>query len=187
MERRGHNLLQRPGPGPNRQGKLAFISGEEAIPRAMSMAAAALARGERVLILDGGNCFDAYPIARAARRHGLAPEPILKRLFVSRAFTCHQMSALIREKLGPELRRLGARKAVIMGLLYTFCDEDVPEREACALLNKIMESLQEISQEGYSILVADPFFQRPALRMRTLLSVTGQEFRIPLTPSETGD
>jgi len=170
MERQEYNLI----PRPSRQGKLVFISGEEALPRAMIITAAALARGEHVLLLDGGNCFDAFPIARAARRHGLSPEAMLKRLFVSRAFTCHQMSALISEKLGPELMRLGARKVVILGLLYTFCDEDVPEREACALLSKIMESLQEISQEGYSILVAEPSFQRPALRMRKLIT------RIPL-------
>jgi len=179
MESQEYNLM----PRPSRQGRLAFISGEGALPRAMSMAAAALARGELVLLLDGGNCFDVYPIARAARMHGLAPEPMLKRLFVSRAFTCHQMSALIREKLGPELRRLGAQKVVILGLLYTFCDEDVPEREAHTLLKKTMESLQGISQGGCSILVAEPSLQRPALRMRKL--ITRIPFTLPSPPHPT--
>jgi hypothetical protein len=115
------------------------------------------------------------------RMHGLAPEPVLKRLFVSRAFTCHQMSALITERLGPELRRFGAQRVIILGLLYTFCDDDVPEKEAHALFKKTMDSLQGISQEGYYILVAEHSFQRPALRMEKLLTST------PLRLPKTGD
>ena len=168
--------------GPRRQGRLAFLFGEEALPRALSLTAASLARGEPVLLLDGGNSFDAYPIARAARRHGLSPEALLRRLFVSRAFTCHQMSALIREKLGSEFRRLGARKAVILNLLHTFLDEDVPEEEACALLQGVVEGLQGIAQEGYSILGAEPSTQRPPLRMRALLEIVGHIPRL-LTPA----
>ena len=50
-----------------------------------------LARGRRVYCLDGGNLFDPWRLTELARAHGLDPEALLERVFVSRAYTCYQL------------------------------------------------------------------------------------------------
>ncbi len=152
------------------------------MPRALGLTAEVLARGEPVLVLDGGNCFDVYPIAGAARRQRRAPESFLTRLFVSRAFTCHQMTALVREGLGAGLRAHGARKAVVLGLLRTYSDEDVPGHEACALFRDALGALRSAARRGHSILIAEPDLDpgRRAMlspRMRALLGVMDRGLR----------
>lgn len=169
-------------PVPRQQGRLLFLFGEGAVPRALGLTADVLAGGEPVLLLDGGNCFDVYPIAGAARRQRLIPESLLARLFVSRAFTCHQMTALAREGLGSGLRAYGARKAVVLGLLRTYSNEDVPGYEACALLRGALEALWSAVREGHSILIAEPDLdpERRAVlspRMRAILGVMDRGLR----------
>ncbi len=45
-------------------------------------------------ILDGGNTFQGYSLARALRRHTRDIAGPMQRVMLSRAFTCYQMSAL---------------------------------------------------------------------------------------------
>lgn len=187
IEKQGQELIRTAGPGVGRWGRLVVLLGDEALPRAMSLTAVSLAGGEAVLLLDGGNRFDAYPIARAARRWRMPPEDLLRRLFVSRAFTCHQMSALVRESLRPEIERRGARKAIILSLLHTFLDEDVPEREACTLLQGAVESLRRIAREGYDVLLTEPSLRQPVLRMKVLLPILGRTILLRSGPVPTVD
>src|SRR3990172_621482 len=55
----------------------------------------------------------------------------LSRIRVSRAFTCHQMEALLSHRLPGALSRFDARLALVLGLPETFADADVPYAEAC--------------------------------------------------------
>jgi hypothetical protein len=60
----------------------------------------------RIYCLDAGNRFDPYPLALAARARQLPPELFLERVLISRAATCHQMTAVIEEMLIPLARDL---------------------------------------------------------------------------------
>ena len=51
-------------------------------------------RGE-VTVLDGGNRFQAYPVAHLIRRQTPDVRAAAERLFIRRAFTCYQMLALL--------------------------------------------------------------------------------------------
>ena len=51
--------------------------------------------GSNVVFIDGGNTFRLYKIARLAQLHQLDPRQVLKRIFISRAFTAYQLTCLL--------------------------------------------------------------------------------------------
>ena len=109
---------------------LAALYGPEAVPLALALTAQ-IALQRPVWVIDGGNRFDALWLAEYVARGGNAPEPVLARIRISRAFTCHQMAERILS-LPPQ-----AAPLVILHLLDTFYDENVPITEARRLLNAL--------------------------------------------------
>jgi len=93
----------------------------------------AVHQGQRVLIIDAGNACNVYWLSRIARWMGLNPDTILSQVFLARAFTCFQTASLVRK--APELaRRHNADSVVIVGLLETFFDEQVPLERAVGFI-----------------------------------------------------
>jgi hypothetical protein len=127
-------------------------------PGACRLALRALARpllsGEAVVAVDGGNRFDPYEVARAERALGGSGREALSRLLVSRAFTCHQLEALLASRLPGALARSGARVVLVLGLPETFADEDVPYAEACRVFRGCLSALRRLSREGTRVVVA---------------------------------
>src|SRR5512134_9534 len=101
-------------------GKMAGIFGDGACPLALRALTGPLLRGETAVAVDGGNRFDPYAIGRTAAALGGNGREALSRIRVSRAFTCHQMEALLVRKLPTALVRYDARLALILGLPETF-------------------------------------------------------------------
>ncbi len=128
---------------------------------ALHMAFAGIAREKPVVYLDGGNSFDPFLISKVARRAGLAPEDLLSRIYISRAFTCHQMQALVVDRLAGALNELGADVAIVYGLLNTFYDEDVPFGEAYDLLKGATAEFARLAEHGARILIACPDTKLP--------------------------
>ena len=109
---------------------LAVLYGPDAVPLALALTAQ-IALQRPVWVIDGGNRFDALWLAEYVARGGNAPEPVLARIRISRAFTCHQMAERVLS-LPPR-----AAPLVILHLLDTFYDENVPITEARRLLNAL--------------------------------------------------
>ena len=59
--------------------------------------AARLALAGPLQVLDGGNQFNVYPVARALRRQTADLAAALGRIQIARAFTCYQMSVLLAQ------------------------------------------------------------------------------------------
>jgi hypothetical protein len=137
---RASALCLRPAPG-----NLAGFFGTGAHRLALRALARPLLTGEPVVAVDGGNRFDPYEIGKAERALGGSGREALPRILVSRAFTCHQMEALLSRRLGPALDRSGARIAVIFGLPETFTDADVPFAEACRVFRSCLSSLRRLA------------------------------------------
>ena len=87
-------------------GKMAALFGPGAVRLALRAAAPLLLAGEPVVAVDGGNRFDPYEVGRAERALGGSGRVALSRLLVSRAFTCHQMEALLCRDLPAALARI---------------------------------------------------------------------------------
>jgi hypothetical protein len=110
----------------------------------MNSFAARLALVGSVLVLDGGNSFDALSIARQVRRQTADLEAVLGRLRVARAFTCYQMVAMLCGLAGSELPG-GPTAVLALDLLATFCDESVPLLERSRLLDQALAHLRRLS------------------------------------------
>lgn len=149
-------LVQRFAAAP--PGKLYCLHGGREVFRLSLYAVShALLRGMPIALVDGTNRFDLYAVADVVRRlgtRGATPEDLLRRIFVSRAFTCYQMEAVLTERLPRFLVREKISVAVIFGLLDTFYDEQAPLFEVKAGLQRIMASLRQLKRENIAVLVA---------------------------------
>jgi len=136
-----------------RRGKMAGIFGEGACALALRALARPLLHGEAVVAVDGGNRFDPYAISKAARALGGDGREALSRIRVSRAFTCHQMEALLAHRLAPALARFDAGLALVLGLPETFTDADVPYPEACRIFRGCLSALGRIASTGARVVL----------------------------------
>jgi hypothetical protein len=107
-----------------------------------------------VVFVDGGNTFQLYHIARLARLHGLDPKQTLERIYISRAFTAYQITALVLEKLGETIKRYDAKLAIISDIAGFFLDKAVPETEARRVYSQVTAYLHNFAKENHIILIA---------------------------------
>ena len=88
-----------------------------------------------VRVLDGGNHFNAYLVARSIRRFTADIDSALTRISLARAFTCYQMEALLAAAtLLVQQQPASAPAALVLDLLATFYDENVALIERQRLL-----------------------------------------------------
>ena len=98
-----------------------------------------------VIFVDGGNTFNPYLISTVAREYGLDPKSTLERVFVSRAFTAYQLSALVLETLEDALKHYRSKLVLISEIISLFLDRDVPTREALEVFKKMMFHLADLA------------------------------------------
>ncbi|MEW6567227.1 MAG: hypothetical protein AB1449_03495 [Chloroflexota bacterium] len=133
------------------QPRLALLWGTQAPTRTLLAAATVVAaRGLPLRLFDGGNSFDGYFVARLARRLTSDPQAVLRRLRLSRAFTCFQLAELI------ENAPAAPDPLFVLDLLATFYDESVPLRDSERLLATTLTHLKRLAQAGPVIVGARP-------------------------------
>ena len=114
-----------------------------AASQAMLTFAACLAQLGPLQVLDGGNRFNAYLVARALRQAG-APDMslVLGRIHVARAFTCYQMTTMLENTVA------SPRPTLVIDLLDTFYDESAPLPERRRLAQQCVLRLRVLSQQA---------------------------------------
>lgn len=117
------------------------------------LACQGLLQAENLIVLDGGNVFDPYLVSQLARKAGREPEDFLRRIRISRSFTCHQMLSLMR-KVESASRRWKSPFILLLGPLTAFYDESVPNYEAWALFRSFQEELEHLNRVGFRLLLA---------------------------------
>jgi hypothetical protein len=111
---------------------------------------AGLALRGPLTILDGGNCFPAYRLIRAVRGRTEDLSGTLACIFLRRAFTCHQMLALLE---GTPSR---PQPYILLDLLATFYDEQVPEPESRRLLESCLRQVERLAQSAPVLVTVAP-------------------------------
>jgi hypothetical protein len=111
-----------------------------------------LVEEKRILYLDGANQTSPLLIARFARERGLEPSAFNRLIRVSRAFTCFQLTELIR-RVPKFLERFDANVLIVTALPDLFFDEDVRDREASASFEHALEGLRAIAPLPISVAV----------------------------------
>ena len=139
-------------------GTLYGVHGDSSVFRLALIAAGyTLLQGVPVTLVDGSNRFDLYGLAEFERRMAggqCTPDDLLRNIFISRAFTCYQMEAVIAERLQPFVRGRGSPVVLIFGLLDTFYDEQAPLRDVRLGVQRMLRALQGLKRDGVSVLVA---------------------------------
>jgi hypothetical protein len=107
---------------------------------------------KRVLYLDGANQISPLLVARFARERGLDPSAFNCLIRVSRAFTCFQLTELIR-RVPKFLETFDPNVLIITALPDLFFDEDVRDREARASFEHALEGLGKLAALPLSIAV----------------------------------
>lgn len=111
-----------------------------------------LLQEKRILYLDGANQISPLLMARFARERGLESSAFNRLIRVSRAFTCFQLTELIR-RVPKFLETFDASFLIVTALPDLFFDEDVRDREARASFEHALEGLREIAPLPISVAV----------------------------------
>ncbi len=168
-------LLDVPGFPAGKPVRKALIMGEHPQDLTVYLGALAASLGYKVLVADGANAFDPYIVSKFARRNGFCPEALLKKIAVARAFTCHQLATLIRERLEPMVDPGIPPLILFLGPCTMFFDEDVRGEEAALLFRKTLAKVQEMSRRGVFFLMSQSFSgfnKKRSFLMRDLVNFT---------------
>lgn len=104
--------------------------------------AAVAARGGEVSLREGANRFSPYAVGALARRWGVAPDEVLRRIRLARAFTAHQMVTLVDSWSDALLSRHVLPSLLVASDPTLLCqDADVPPDESVALQVHMAEVL----------------------------------------------
>ncbi len=115
-------------------------------PQILTLLARLSARSP-LLVLDGGNQFNAYQVARAVQGRS----EILNGIKISRAFTCYQMVSLL-EGLNPMRETI-----LFLDFLATFFDESASFADRSRLLAFSLIHIRKLSlQNGLLVTVHPP-------------------------------
>jgi hypothetical protein len=122
--------------------RLSLLILDEHSRRLLPTLIARLALHAPLRVLDAGNCFPAYPIAREVRRQTVDLNAILERIQVARAFTCYQALALLEET------PVDSTPVLILSLLSTFYDESARLAERKRLLTRCTQEIQRLCRRA---------------------------------------
>jgi hypothetical protein len=136
-----------------------LVMGPRTIYPTLLALTARLAEVGPVRVVDGGNRFNAYKVARAA--HGRSE--ILNRITVSRAFTCYQVLSLLENTPAIQV------PFVVLDLLNTFYDESVQIGERKRLLRACIAHLKRLEQAAGGVVSVQP----PTIPSQTAVELLG--------------
>jgi len=127
-------------------GRWILLVGPRTLNSTMLEAIAKLGDIGPVRVLDGGNRFAAYKVARAVRGK---PE-ILNRITVARAFNCYQVLSVLEDT--PSI----PSPFVVLDMLSTFYDESVKARERKRLLYSCIVQLKRLVRNAGGVVSIHP-------------------------------
>jgi hypothetical protein len=106
------------------------------------------------VFIDGGNTFRLYKVSQLARLHHLRPRNVLQRIFISRAFTAHQMTSIILDKLEESVTKYDAKLVIISDFQGLYLDKDLPPEESREIFSQVTAYLSKLAEEKSVILLA---------------------------------
>ena len=123
-------------------GRILLLLAPDSATGALFEMVARLALQGPVYVLDGGNTFQGYPLARALRRHTPDIAAVMQRVLLARAFTCYQMAALCTEE------DFAPHPILVLDFLATFYDQGVRVAERRRLLKACLRRLDVLSRRA---------------------------------------
>jgi hypothetical protein len=175
-------LALHPVPPPPPQARSALLWGDTSVARiAVRTAATAVNHGIAVAVIDGAMAFDVTVIAADAQARRVSPARFLRRIYIARAFTCHQVATLLCERLDPLLASQQVGFVILLGPCTTFFDENVPFKDAFLLFQRMLRKIAALCTHGPLLLMAqalDEYRTRRALFARALVQAVEVGIRV---------
>jgi len=143
-----------------------------------------LDKGSEVVFIDGGNSIDPHGMVSLAKRFGARREEVLPMVNVARAFTAHQMAALVLDRMEDVLESTQATLLVLAHLPELFWDEEIDRLEGHQMLSDCLHQVlavtrrRKIATVGTNLGLAH-LHRRPDLR-RLLYSSFHKKVRIKI-------
>jgi hypothetical protein len=135
----------------------------------MTVLTARLALTGRVRLVDAGNCFDGYGLARQLRQRTSNWQAALDRVSVARAFTCYQVETLLTESVSD------FSPVLVLNLLDTFYDENVKLAERLRLLEVSLAELRRLCRTAsVAVSASQPKRDQPGELLEQLAGAAGQ-------------
>lgn len=134
---------------------LSLLILDEQARRLLPTLIARLALHASLRVLDAGNCFPAYPVAREIRRQTADLDATLARIQVARAFTCYQALALLEETSAD------STPLIILRLLSTFYDESARLAERKRLLTRCTQEIRRLCRQAPVGIIVSPRPEQP--------------------------
>lgn len=106
------------------------------------------------IFVDGGNTFRLYGVSRIARLHGLKPRDVLQRILISRAFTAHQMTSIVLEKLDEIVAESNTKLVILSDFDELYLDKDVRPDESKEVFSQVTAYLARFAEEKNVIIIA---------------------------------
>ena len=138
-----------------------------------------------VIFIDGGNTFGLYQIARFAQLYHLNPKRVLDNIYISRAFTAYQTTALIMHHLKEAITKYKATLVMISDIAGLFLDKDIPEDEAQQIFNRVTTFLSNFARENQIIVIATYRQHEATTRNAFLHTVTNAKANVVLSLRKT--
>ena len=110
--------------------------------------------GTNVVFVDGGNTFRLYDISKIAQSYELDPRVVLEKIFISRAFTAYQLTALVLEKLQEAINAYGSKLVILANLVQLYLDTDVPKKEAQEIFMQLTSYISDFAKKNQVIVLA---------------------------------
>lgn len=121
--------------------------------------------------VDGAVSFDPHNMARMMHRAGYNPRILLDHIHVSRAFTAHQMCAILEEGLEEAMMKNGSGLVMLPWVSSTFLDEDLEATEAQYLIRGSLQYLREMSRNQNVAITLSAFMDKGRAKQRIYRSV----------------
>ncbi len=141
--------------------------------------------GGSVIYVDGGNTFRLYQVARLAQIHQMDPKQALDRIYISRAFTAYQLTALIMERLQKAVDDFHAKLVVISDIAGLFLDKDLLDEEARRVFSQVLAYLQSFARKNQVILIVTYLPRQSTSRNLYLHTLTCSRANVIIGLSQT--
>jgi len=145
-----------------RRGELAILKGAAASVIYEMAVRCFLELGRPAVLVDGGCQADPYEVAAIAKRMGrerqgekgasnrvgrVDEDEVLRNIHVARAFTAHQLEALIVSRLEPILERVRPAFVGVMSIDVLFFDDELDRYEARVMQARCVRTLRRLARE----------------------------------------
>lgn len=152
---------------------LTLFEGDSDVPRLSHYFLPSLIlSGKRILFLDGANCVNPRLMAKLAQRRGIPFEQFTRHIQIARAFTCFQLTELIRRV--PEfITRFPADILIVTAFPDLYFDQDIPDWDARVAFDQALSHIHQWASQGeltlgVAVFTSSERFASPAARRNFL-------------------